>query len=98
MNMSNFDQCRKWFGIIWLIIELNLISANIFGFSALFNILPQYNIYSNYCQLINKNNSIEEDCSGRTQQYQVNQFKKNNNNNKKCDLIIECINIGYYIF
>jgi len=36
---------RKWFGVIWLLIEVNLIGGTIFGFPALFRILPQYGIY-----------------------------------------------------
>ncbi|CAF1210015.1 unnamed protein product [Rotaria sordida] len=36
---------RKWFGVIWLLIEVNLIGGTIFGFPALFKILPQYGIY-----------------------------------------------------
>ncbi|CAF3810061.1 unnamed protein product [Rotaria sp. Silwood1] len=38
---------RKWFGLIWLVIEVNLIGGTIFGFPALFKILTQYGIYGN---------------------------------------------------
>jgi hypothetical protein len=63
---------RKWFGIIWLVIELNLCSANIFGFSALFKVLPNYGVYSDYCQSSsNAINSTEQDCTGQLKQYQV---------------------------
>ncbi|CAF3896288.1 unnamed protein product [Rotaria magnacalcarata] len=36
---------RKWSGVIWLLIEVNLFGGTIFGFPALFQILPQYSIY-----------------------------------------------------
>ncbi|CAF1624090.1 unnamed protein product [Rotaria sordida] len=35
------------FGVVWLLIEVNLIGGTIFGFPALFKILPQYGIYAN---------------------------------------------------
>ncbi|CAF4369063.1 unnamed protein product, partial [Rotaria sordida] len=36
---------RKWFGVILLLIEVNLIGGTIFGFPALFKTLSQYGIY-----------------------------------------------------
>ncbi len=62
---------RKWIGVIWLLIEMNLISTNIFGFPALFKVLPKYGVYSSYCQSLNVINATKEDCTGQTQQYQV---------------------------
>ncbi|CAF1453618.1 unnamed protein product [Adineta steineri] len=38
---------RKWSGVVWLLIEVNLVGGTIFGFPALFQILPQYGIYGN---------------------------------------------------
>ncbi|CAF3651966.1 unnamed protein product [Rotaria sp. Silwood1] len=67
---SSINSRRKWIGFIWLFIEVNLISANIFGFPALFKILPNYGVYSNYCQSSNLTNSTEQDCSRQSQQYQ----------------------------
>jgi hypothetical protein len=61
---------RKWIGVIWLLIELILLSANIFGFPALFKVLPNYGVYSSYCQ--SSVNGTEQDCSGQTQRYHVN--------------------------
>jgi hypothetical protein len=78
-NSTNINPWRKWFGFIWLLIEVNLISANIFGFSALFKVLPKYNIYSSYCQSsFDIVNSTDIDCTGQTQQYQVNYLSKKN--------------------
>ncbi|UJR13126.1 hypothetical protein I4U23_000150 [Adineta vaga] len=68
--IMNSNVYRKWIGIIWLLIEVNLISANIFGFAALFKILPKYGIYSKYCHSLNGINSTEQDCTGQAQQYQ----------------------------
>jgi hypothetical protein len=64
--------CQKWAGFVWFLIELNLMSANIFGFSALSKVLPKYGIYSQYCKPSNGTYSTELDCSGQTKQYQVN--------------------------
>ncbi|CAF3709331.1 unnamed protein product [Rotaria sordida] len=69
---------RKWFGVIWLLIEVNLIGGTIFGFPALFKILPQYEIYGdeNKCSsssLINRTKiEIKEfSCEAhQTRQYQ----------------------------
>lgn len=67
---------RKWFGLVWLIIELNLLGGNIVGFSALFDILPKYGVYSDLCYNIthapNKNNeTVTLDCAEQTGKYQV---------------------------
>ena len=61
----------KWMGIIWLILEVNLIGGTIFGFPALFEILSQYGVYNESCIFSSTNNSTESDCSGQTKQYQV---------------------------
>jgi hypothetical protein len=69
---------RKWFGVIWLLIEVNLIGGTIFGFPALFQILPQYEIYGskNDCSsaLVNTTESddVISSCQGnQTRHYQV---------------------------
>ncbi|CAF2630325.1 unnamed protein product [Rotaria sp. Silwood2] len=68
---------RKWSGVIWFLIEVNLIGGTIFGFPALFKILPQYGIYNdtNNCAipLINRTEAEGKDssCEGhQTRQYQ----------------------------
>ncbi|CAF3963682.1 unnamed protein product [Rotaria sp. Silwood2] len=68
--LTDVNVYRKWFGAIWLLIELNITSANIFGFPALFGVLPKYGIFAGYCHSVEAMNSTEQDCSGRTQQYQ----------------------------
>ncbi|CAF1178002.1 unnamed protein product [Rotaria sp. Silwood1] len=70
INLSNINLWRKQIGVVWLLIEVNLISANIFGFPALFKVLPKYGVYNNYCQSTNITNSTEQDCNRQTQQYQ----------------------------
>jgi len=69
---------RKWFGVIWLLIEVNLIGGTIFGFPALFRILPQYEIYGskNDCSSSLLNTTESDDrilfCQGnQTRHYQV---------------------------
>ncbi|CAF4222603.1 unnamed protein product, partial [Adineta steineri] len=42
---------------MWLLIEVNLVSASIFDFAELFKVLPKYSIYSRYCQSSNAMNS-----------------------------------------
>ncbi|CAF1035387.1 unnamed protein product [Rotaria sordida] len=79
MNTSNiFHKYRKWFGLVWLIIELNLLGGNILGFSALFDILPKYGIYSNLCVHATfantsnaQNRTISENCDRQTGKYQL---------------------------
>ncbi|CAF1222983.1 unnamed protein product [Rotaria sordida] len=68
---------RKWFGLIWLVIEVNLVGGTIFGFPALFKILPQYGIYGNQnncsSSFINQTEieNRELSCEGyQTRQYQ----------------------------
>jgi hypothetical protein len=90
---------RKWSGVILIVIEVNLVSGTIFGFPALFQVLPNYGIYGKYCTspiVINSTMVTETDCDGQTKQYQVCQ---------RCSLIslwvycrfVECINLGAYL-
>jgi hypothetical protein len=80
MSLINiFGSGQKWFGLIFLMIELNLFGGNILGFAALFGILPKYKIYSNLCPKVNStiNDTIEineETCDLQTGQYQVFYF------------------------
>jgi hypothetical protein len=65
---------RKWSGVIWLLIEVNLIGGTIFGFPALFAILPQYGIYgdNNNCSSSSINTTEKSSCEGhQTRNYQV---------------------------
>ncbi|CAF5037837.1 unnamed protein product, partial [Rotaria sp. Silwood1] len=62
---------RKWFGVIWLLIEANISTANIFGFAALFEVLPEYGIFGEYCHSVEDVNSTKLDCSQQTQKYQI---------------------------
>ncbi|CAF3225742.1 unnamed protein product [Rotaria sp. Silwood2] len=66
---------RKWSGAIWLLIEVNLFGGTIFGFPALFQILPQYSIYDNKndcsSSLMNTTESGESFCERhQTRHYQ----------------------------
>ncbi|CAF3631924.1 unnamed protein product [Adineta steineri] len=70
MNSSNVNPWRKWIDITWLLIQVNLVSANIFRFAALFKVLPKYGVYNKYSQSSNAINSTEVDYSGQAQQYQ----------------------------
>jgi len=69
-NSQTKHSCRKWFGVILLVIELNLVSGNIYGFAALSKVLPMYNIYNDHCVSIN-NNSTDLDCRDQLKVYQV---------------------------
>ncbi|CAF1119660.1 unnamed protein product [Rotaria sordida] len=69
-NRTTIDEWRKWIGVIWFVIEVNLTTGNIFGFPALFKVLPQYGVYSSYCQSSNSTNSTEHGCNQQTHQYQ----------------------------
>ncbi|CAF3004960.1 unnamed protein product [Rotaria sp. Silwood2] len=86
-DSNKYHEYRKWFGLLWLIIESILLGGNIFGFSALFDILPKYGIYSNLCVNITITNSsnandekVTENCEGRTGRYQLFINKEQNNN------------------
>ncbi len=92
---------RKWSGVVWLLIEVNLLGGTIFGFPALFKILPQYGIYTNNKDCLSSVNiteigSGELSCEGyQTRQYQVGVYVRSIVLLFMCG--IECINIGYYI-
>ncbi len=62
---------RKWFGFVWLVIEMSLLTTNIFGFPALFKVLPKYGVYEGYCPSSNGTNSTSQHCTAQLQQYQV---------------------------
>lgn len=70
---------RKWSGVIWLLIEVNLFGGTIFGFPALFKILPQYGIYGDQRNCLLLTNTTTDTESSRqstcedqqTRQYQV---------------------------
>lgn len=65
---------RKCLGVFCLLIEMNLIGGTIFGFPALYDVLPKYGVYEQYCdQSIAVNATITQEigCSGQTEQYEV---------------------------
>ncbi|CAF1434745.1 unnamed protein product [Adineta ricciae] len=67
------NSCRRWFGVMWLMLEMNLIAGTIFGFAALFKILPDYGVYNYYCVSttnITIASSGQENCDAQTRQYQ----------------------------
>ncbi|CAF1386429.1 unnamed protein product [Rotaria sordida] len=61
LNIYNRELSQSDFGVVWLLIEVNLIGGTIFGFPALFKILPQYGIYGdkNNCSLSSLMNRTE---------------------------------------
>ena len=68
--------CRKILGVIWLVIEVNLLGGTIFGFPALFKVLSDSGIYSSSCSAQLTSNSsntatTENSCDEQTKQYQV---------------------------
>ncbi|CAF0883540.1 unnamed protein product [Rotaria sordida] len=50
---------RKWSDVIWLLIEVNLFGSTIFGFPALFQILPQYSVYGDKNDCSSSSNTTE---------------------------------------
>ncbi|CAF4327398.1 unnamed protein product, partial [Rotaria sordida] len=50
---------RKWSDVIWLLIEVSLFGGTIFGFPALFQILPQYSIYGDKNDCSSSSNTTE---------------------------------------
>ncbi len=56
---------RKWLGVLFLLIEMNLLGGTIFGFPAIFQILSKNKIYQNLCQ------ETIGSCSQQIKQYQV---------------------------
>ncbi|CAF1345216.1 unnamed protein product [Rotaria sordida] len=65
---------RKWSGVIWLLIEVNLFGGTIFGFPALFQILPQYNIYGENNDCSSSSNTIESEESS-CERYQTRHYQ-----------------------
>jgi hypothetical protein len=57
---------RKWLGVLFLLIEMNLLGGTIFGFPAIFKILSKNKIYQNLCD------QTIDSCLKQTKQYQVN--------------------------
>ncbi|CAF3511626.1 unnamed protein product [Rotaria sp. Silwood1] len=79
MKDTNESRCkfiRKIVGLIWIVIEVNLVAGNIFGFGSLFSVLPQYGIYESRCKIIsekiisNDTKTITKDCRGQIDEYQ----------------------------
>lgn len=72
---SKKNICRKWSGVFWLVIEVNLIGGTIFGFPALFKVLTNEGIYKTYCgsssAVSNSTSTTLNGCNEQTQQYQV---------------------------
>ncbi|CAF1194103.1 unnamed protein product [Adineta ricciae] len=65
------DSCRKWIGVIWLTLEVNLVAGTIFGFAALFKVLPKYGVYSYYCtSASNTTAAALVNCGAQTREYQ----------------------------
>ena len=62
---------RKWLGVFFLLIEMNLLGGTIFGFPAIFQILSKMEIYKNVCQSTETNQCLEQ-----MKQYQVILFKE----------------------
>ena len=76
VSSTHKHSCRKWCGVIWLMLEMNLIAGTIFGFAALFKVLPKYGVYSYYCKPsanATDTTSTQEICNDQTAQYQVRQ-------------------------
>lgn len=68
---SSTNKVRRWAGLFWVLVEVNIAGGTIFGFPALFEVLPQYGIFDHYCKPDSATNSTKLDCSGQTTQYQV---------------------------
>lgn len=101
VQKSQSHAYRKWIGVLWLMLESNLMSANIYGFSAIFKVLPKYGIYDHYCQSSNATNGLELNCQSQIKQYQVDQLLHllNSWSCSSLELIVylESINSGYYL-
>jgi hypothetical protein len=55
---------RKWFGLFFLFLEMNLLGGTIFGFPAIFKVLSSNGIYQNLCQ-------SQNECGKQIKEYQV---------------------------
>ena len=67
---------RKWVGVVWMTLEVALLSGDIFGFTSIFKVLPKYGVYDNYCISATPTNSTmlpEKNCEGQSKKYQVGQ-------------------------
>jgi hypothetical protein len=58
---------RKWLGVLFLFIEMNLLGGIIFGLPAIFKVLSKEKIYQNLCP-----SQTTNQCFQQTKQYQVN--------------------------
>jgi hypothetical protein len=58
---------RKWFGVLFLLIEMNLLGGTIFGFPSIFEVLSKSKIYQNVCE----SSTTTNQCSQQIKQYQV---------------------------
>ncbi|CAF1326308.1 unnamed protein product [Adineta ricciae] len=64
---------RKWIGVVFIFIELFTASATIYGFSALYNVLANNNIYRSECILKteeNSNKTLQTICRDQSRQYE----------------------------
>ncbi|CAF0883446.1 unnamed protein product [Rotaria sordida] len=59
MKKKTPNLIRKWSDVIWLLIEVNLFGGTIFGFAALFQILPQYRVYGDKNDCSSSSNTTE---------------------------------------
>ena len=65
---------QKWIGVICLLIEVNLIGGNIFGFSALYSVLEDHEIFAMNCNQTIATNSTSvktTSCDSQTHEYEV---------------------------
>ena len=72
---------RKWIGVVFIFMELFTSSATIYGFSALYNVLANNNIYQSECiskTEENSNKTVQTICRDQSRQYEVN--TKNSSN------------------
>ncbi len=60
---------RKWFGVLFLLVEMNLLGGTIFGFASIFEVLSKLKIYQNGCE--SSSSTTTNSCSQQTKQYQV---------------------------
>ncbi|CAF5148332.1 unnamed protein product, partial [Rotaria sp. Silwood1] len=76
MNNKKDKSYLKIIGLIWILIECNLVAGNIFGFASLFSELPKYKIYQSKCGnvseriVLNNTKTQEKACVGQIQNYE----------------------------
>ncbi|CAF3834952.1 unnamed protein product [Adineta steineri] len=74
---SNAGSRLKIVGLIWTLLECNLVAGNIFGFASLFSVLPRYKIYESRCKILSEKaisdvtTTITSDCRGQIDEYQL---------------------------